>query len=605
MTAVLEIAGLTVAYRSGGGAPVIVVRDVDLTLHGGRVLGVAGESGCGKSTAVLAGIGYPSPGAVRLAGSSQLGEIDLLALDRTEMQGVWGRRIGYVAQDAASALNARHRVGRQVAEALELHGELAPDAIRARVLATLDAVGIPDPATAVDRYPWQFSGGEQQRIALAAAMVCEPKVLILDEPTTGLDATTRAQITKLIGGLVRRTGTAALHISHDLAMLASCCDDLAVMYAGEVVERGPVSRVAAAPRHPYSAALLDAIPRIEATVRVAGIPGLPPPQVVSGACAFAPRCAHTAAECLIEVPPLAAVPPGDVRVRCVRAEALGPLRRLAPSNAEPIVAMPMEDSGPVLTVNRLRCSHPIRHDGRVTVVNDISLELARGETLAIVGESGSGKSTLLRAVAGLHRPDSGAVRFHGEALPAQVLGRSREVRRAIQMVFQNPDASLNPMHSIWQTVERPLVLFRPDLDRAARRDRVLELLGDVRLDPGVLTRRPHELSGGQRQRVALARAFAADPQVMLCDEVVSALDVSVQATVLDVLTRLATGTGTALLFVTHDLGVVRQVADRVAIVRAGAVCEVGTVDRILAAPEHPYTQELLAAVPRLDSRDVA
>ena len=551
---------------------------------------------------MLAGIGYPIPGAIRLAGSSQFGDIDLLTLDRAQMRGIWGRRIGYVAQDAASALNPRHRVGQQVAEALKLHSDLALDAIRARVLGMLDAVGIPDPATAVDRYPWQFSGGEQQRVALAAALICEPQVLILDEPTTGLDATTRAQIARLIGDLVHWKEIAALHISHDLAMLADCCDDLAVMYAGEVVERGRVSSVIAAPRHPYSAAMLDAVPRIEDAARVAGIPGLPPPQAVSGACAFAPRCAHSAPECVAGSPALAVIPPGDRWVRCVRAESLGPLRRrLAPAVTEQPLATSLGDSGPVLTLDRLRCSHPARPAGRVTVVNDITLELARGETLAIVGESGAGKSTLLRAVVGLHRPDSGAVLFHGEALPEGVLGRRHEVRRAIQIVFQNPDASLNPMHSVRQELERPLVLFHPHLDRAARRDRILELLDDVRLEPGVLTRRPHELSGGQRQRVALARAFAAEPQVLLCDEVVSALDVSVQATVLEVLTRLATGTGTSLLFVTHDLGVVRQVADRVAIVRAGAVCEVGTTDRIFVAPEHPYTRELLAAVPSLPS----
>ncbi len=594
----LTVDGLSVGYGTG---PTVVVRDVSFALQAGRILGVAGESGCGKSTTALSVIGYQSPGAARLGGASRLGEVDLLDLGRIALRQVWGKRIAYVAQDAAAALNPLHRIGRQVGEALELH-EPGAD-VEARVLAMLEAVGIPDPASAVRRYPWQFSGGQQQRIALAAALVCEPEVLVLDEPTTGLDVTTQRQITALIGDLVRRTGTAGLHISHNLAMLSESCDDLIVMYAGEIVEHGPAAQLARAPRHPYSAALLDAVPRIDDSTRVVGIAGLPPAAVVPDACSFAPRCRFAEARCTAAKPALDPVADG-LGVRCVRTEELGRLGRVMSGSAR--APSPVRTAAPVLTVSDLECSHrPARGGAPVVAVGGVDFVVAPGETLAIVGESGSGKSTLLRAIAGLHRPDAGLMTLNGEPLADRVLARPRASRRAVQLVFQNPDASLNPQHTIRTAIERPLVLFRPDLDRAARQDVVRERLTEVRLDPALLERRPHELSGGQRQRVALARAFAAEPEVLLCDEVVSALDVSVQAAVLELLAQLIQQSQTAVVFVTHDLGVVRQLADRVAIMRDGVFVEVGSADRIVAAPEHAYTRELLAAVPKLGPREEA
>ena len=326
-----------------------------------------------------------------------------------------------------------------------------------------------------------------------------------------------------------------------------------------------------------------------------GIPGLPPPQVVDGACAFADRCRFVVERCRAEHPVLVAVGPGH-EVRCRRAAELGVIesvrsigdRRAAGERAEP-----------VLVIESLRCSYRGAHG--TVAVGGVSLELSAGETLAVVGESGSGKSTLLRAIAGLHVPDAGRIAFHGQPLAGKAVKRGREIRKAIQIVFQNPDSSLNPRHTVARTLERPLVLFRPDLDRLGRRRRILELLADVRLDVTVLRRYPIQLSGGQKQRVALARAFAVEPDVILCDEVVSALDVSVQATILELLAGLARDRRVALLFVTHDLAVVRSIADRVCVMRDGQVYESANTSRIFEAPEDPYTRELLAAVPRPDA----
>jgi peptide/nickel transport system ATP-binding protein len=472
------------------------------------------------------------------------------------------------------------------------HLGLSGAEVEERSLRLLRDVKIPDPEEALSRYPYQFSGGQQQRIALALAMACEPKVLVLDEPTTGLDVTTQAQIADLIRTLVRDTRTAAVMISHDLALLAIVCDELSIMYGGEIVERGRASDVYDRPAHPYAAALIDAVPRVTDSALPVGIPGVPPPRAVDDRCAYTDRCRFVHEQCTAAHPELREELPGRM-VRCFRARDLAPIASERHSKARAGAAA---SDVPILVVDSLVCRYGSSR--AKPAVAGISLSVGPGETLALVGESGSGKSTALRAIAGLHVPDAGTISYGGALLEGRAIHRSRERRRAIQLVFQNPHGSLNPRHSIGTIIERPLRLFRPDLTRASRQARIRQLLVDVRLDPAMRSRYPHELSGGQRQRVALARAFAADPELILCDEVVSALDVSVQASVLELLAALAERHATALLFVTHDLAVVRSIADRVAVMQDGHIVETGTTEAVFERPEGEYTKLLLEAAPR-------
>lgn len=592
----LAVEGLAVGYEQADGSVTKVVDDVSFSLEGGQVLGLAGESGCGKSTAALAAIGYRGPGARVLDGRSMLGETDLLDLPRPGLRGLWGSRIAYVAQDAAGSLNPTHRIGAQVAESLQLHTDLSKAERSDRMLSILDAVGIKSPRAAVRRYPHEFSGGQQQRISLAAAMISEPDVLILDEPTTGLDVTTQEQISALIADLVSRTGTAGLQISHDLVLLAATCQEMVIMYGGEVVESGTAVDVYRHPRHPYSAALINAVPTVEDPTRVTGIPGLPPSQVMEGACAFADRCEHVVPRCREIAPALAAAADEPQRqVRCIRADELGPLVERETALAAASVEAGGQHDDALLVVSGLECSYG--EGGSAPAVRGVGLEIKPGETLAVVGESGSGKSTLLRAVAGLHPPDSGSITFDDTELVARAVARTRQIRKDIQLVFQDPHASLNPRQSIGLILDRPLKLFHPELSGRDRRARIYELLDDVRLDGGVVDRLPSELSGGQKQRVAMARAFAADPRLLLCDEVVSALDVSVQASLLELLEDLTERSSVAVLFVTHDLAIVRQIADRVCVMQSGRFCESGPTERIFTEPVDPYTRKLLASVP--------
>jgi peptide/nickel transport system ATP-binding protein len=597
MSRSLVVQDLTVGYRRAAGAVAVVVRECSFSLQPGRLVGLAGESGCGKSTAALAAIGFRSPGSVILGGSARFGDADLLQLNNRELRRIWGARISYVAQDAGASLSPLRRVGDTLIETLKVHERVWRRDARQRAVAALDEVGIPVPEQALRKYPHEFSGGQQQRVALAVAMICRPDVLVLDEPTTGLDVTTQAQVTRLILELVREKQTSALYISHDLALLGTACDQVAIMYAGEIVERAPADVLFREPRHPYSGALMDSAPRIDAAGAVIGIEGRPPPEVVVDSCAFAPRCRFALDLCRSGHPSLESIA-HEHDVRCVRTRDLGVI---PPERSSSRLARELAlQHEPMLAVEGLFCSYP----GQTThpAVKDVSIHVDPGEVVGVIGESGSGKSTLLRAIAGLHTPDAGSVRFTGVELPARAVKRSRQLRQAIQIVFQNPDASLNPRQTVGSAVERPVALFSPNLDRRQRQMRVRELLEDMRLDPNVATRYPHELSGGQKQRVALARAFAANPSLILCDEVTSALDVSVQASVLELLDELRRSRNVALLFVTHDLAVVRSIADRVCVMQAGEICERAPTEAIFTDADHAYTKTLLEAVPKPPDR---
>jgi peptide/nickel transport system ATP-binding protein len=588
---VFQVEDLSVGYLRSDGHDNVVVWKAAFSLAPGSILGLAGESGCGKSTTALAAIGYRGPGSRILSGTAHLEDVDLLALPSGKLRSIWGRRVAYVAQNATTALNPAIPVGRQLAQPLSRHLHLRGGELRDRQVELLESVGIPNPPGALDRYPHQFSGGQQQRIAIAIALSCKPEVLILDEPTTGLDVTTQARISALLRSLVAETGAATLYVSHDLSLLSTVADRLAVMYAGEIVEEADSRAVARQPRHPYTQALLAAVPTAHIRSSVAGIPGRPPARVVLDSCSFAPRCPHALDACRDGYIELLDVGGGHM-ARCIRTDEIA----ARPVEASPLATAEVSPES-LLAVDDVWSQYA---KAPTPAVRGVSFEIASGETLGIVGESGSGKSTLLRAIIGLHPPTKGVIRFRGVPLAAQAVKRPRAIRRELQIVFQNPDSSLNPRHTVFDIVRRPIRLFRDDVRHSGERAAVVELLESVKLPTGLLHRYATELSGGQKQRIALARAFAARPSLLLCDEVTSALDVSVQATIIELISELAARFGAAVIFVSHDLAVVRTIAGRALVMKNGEVCEEGETERLFVAPTHPYTRELLAAIPQLD-----
>jgi peptide/nickel transport system ATP-binding protein len=579
--------------------PSEVVGGITFTVPRGTVTGVAGESGSGKTTAALASIGYTPPGARRLSGSALLDGADLLALDPEARRKVWATRVSYVAQDAVSAFNPTRRIGAQFKELLTVNRHLSVAAARSKSLELLEAVQIPNPTLAVQKYPHEFSGGQLQRLAIALAIACDPEVIILDEPTTGLDVIHQAGIVALLAKLIRERQLAAIYVSHDLALLNAISDNIVILYAGEVVESGPTAQVLRSPRHPYTRALLDSLPSISETLRPKGIRGLPPGHVVLGACSFARRCAYALDVCRDTHPELTPVKGTNRLVRCLRAEELGTLTTMAAELGE---SQAMSRQGAViLTVEHLVCSYG-RGREKLTAVDDVSFEVHAGEAVALVGESGSGKSTIGRAITGIVRPQSGQMSLLGQPLKLDG-SRTRLQHRAVQIIFQNPDSSLNPRQTVGQLIERSVQLFRNDVKKSEWRNLVAAVMQDVQLNPALIDRYPHQLSGGQKQRVAIARAFVAKPQLIICDEIISGQDVSVQAAILEVVRTLQASQYTALLFVSHDLAAVRSIAQWVYVIREGRIQEDGPTARVFAEPRAAYTRELLAAAmhPALDS----
>jgi peptide/nickel transport system ATP-binding protein len=588
----LEVRNLSVAYRQGGGWS-RAVDDVSFSLRPGEVFGLVGESGCGKSTIALQLLGYRHLSMRVEQGDVRFKDESLTAMSRVELDQLRGDRIAFVPQNPTTALNPGIRIGRQVAETMLAHGRAQSLETTAAIAEILKLVGLPADSGFQHRYPHQLSGGQQQRVCIAMALACDPDLLVLDEPTTGLDVTTQAQIIALLSELRGRIGVAMLYVTHDLALLSQIADRIGVMYAGRMVEIAPTDEIFLRPRHPYTQGLIASIPVIEeqSAARTQPLRGLLRRRELPPGCPFAPRCDHALERCATERQELQ--PLDDNRaVACWRWREIAPIG--ADPNSSP-VAGKISDRAAVLSVEHVSVVYGPRSRG-FRAVSEVSFDIKEGEVFALVGESGSGKSTLARAISGLTAPATGAIRLRGEQLAGAVRDRSDQQRRLIQYIFQNPDASLNPRARIGEAIARPLVHFFK-MEGAKARATVVDALGDVRLDGSYRERFPDQLSGGERQRVALARALAAKPALLLCDEILSALDVSVQANILTLLQQLKSEHGIAMLFISHDLAVVRLLADHVCVLYGGEVMEVGPRDRVFAPPFHPYTHSLLHAVP--------
>jgi peptide/nickel transport system ATP-binding protein len=533
---VLEIAGLSVEGRTPRGAWVPTVRGVSVTVAPGEVVALIGESGAGKTTVALAALSYARPGTRIVGGSVLLEGVEILALEARARRRARGKDVAYVAQSAQAALNPAITIGEQVAEPMLLHGVASGGDARRRAVALLRRLDLPDPDELARRYPHQASGGQQQRVLVAMALTCAPKLLVLDEPTTALDVTTQIEVLKAIKDVIREHGSAAIYVSHDLAVVTQVADRIVVMKDGLVVEHGPTAEIVTRPTQEYTRQLIGAV-----TPRPAGS------------------------------------------------------RRVAAGDAAP--------APPLLEVDRVSATFArpglLRQAGRdADVLQDVTMEVRPREVVALVGESGSGKTTLARVIAGLHPPSAGTVRLAGRPLEAGARRRDRDALRRIQIVFQSPDLSLNPEQRIEDAIGRPLELYF-GLDRERRARRVAELLTLVGVPPDYAGRFPAELSGGQRQRVSIARAFAAEPDLVLCDEILSSLDTIVAAQVLELMRALKARHDVAYLFISHDLATVASIADRVLVLYGGRVCETGPTAAVFSPPHHPYTALLLSSVPAL------
>ncbi|MEO3475385.1 ABC transporter ATP-binding protein [Roseomonas sp. CAU 1739] len=603
----LEVIGLSITYGEGSGG-LKAVRDVSLRIAPGEAYGLIGESGSGKSSLAYAVLRHVPAG--RVTGRIMLRGQDVMAMSPRALAATRGRVVSMVYQDPMSALNPSIKVGEQIAEVIRRHRKTDRRTAWARTITLLDQVKLPHPADIAHRYPHQLSGGQQQRVVIAMGLACDPDLLVMDEPTTGLDVTTEAVILDLVNDLRSALGVAVLFISHNMGVVAQVCDRVGVLYAGQLLEEGSTAQVLRAPRHPYTIGLMNALPTINhAQARLADIPGrLPDLRKVPDSCIFATRCASVQEGCHTAIPPLETVGPGH-RARCLEHDRLA---RISSSN----LPAPKGDADaeleqpPLLQIVGIERTFGrpsllklpfLRRPMTVRAVDNVTLEVPRGRTLAVVGESGSGKSTLARCVAGLLQPDAGDIRLEQVVIDPAVQNRTRSEQRAIQFIFQNPDAALNPHWTVEGIVGRPLQLYGIARGTDVRR-RIVELLDQVKLGARYLDRYPHQLSGGEKQRVSIARAFAAEPRLVVCDEPTSALDISVQAAILNQLRDLQEQHHTSYLFISHDLGVVRHIAHRVAIMRHGRIVEAGTPADVFGAPQHPYTQALIAAIPTLERK---
>jgi len=611
---VLEVKNLAVNYKTRRG-DVTAVRDVSFTIHSSESLGLVGESGCGKTTVAFALVNYLGRNGYISGGSIFFKGEEMRNRTERELRILRGGDVALVYQEPMSALNPTMRIGKQMMETLIAHRDMSKDQAREACLEVLRNVRMPDVESVLDRYVHQLSGGQQQRVLIGMALLNNPALLIMDEPTTALDVTVEAAVLDLIGELQQKYNTATLFISHNLAVIARVSHKVAVMYAGELVELASAETVYKEPLHPYTVGLMRCLPNVDAprgTLTLHPIPGqLPSRYNMPSGCVFGPRCAYAIDKCRQAPPPLIELTPGHLS-RCLRSadwmagapwqEDLQPRTGTSENSAI--------EKQPVLTVNRVKTYYPAPFTSLkgffgaekrryVKAVDNVSIQLKCGCTLGIVGESGCGKSTLAKTIVGLEKPNEGQIDFLGIDITRIVEKRDKETIRKIQMVFQDPEGTLNPSYTIGDQIAE-VAQRLTDLPKKQVREEVIRLLKAVRLDANYYGRYPRQLSGGEKQRVGIARAIAGSPVILVCDEPVSALDVSVQAAILTLLLEIQRQHNSAILLISHDLSTVRFFSDYVAVMYLGRLSEFGPVETVFRPPSHPYTAALLAAVPRPD-----
>ena len=549
-------------------------------------------------------MGYVKHGLFTISGQCMFHSNNLLEMENKELETIRGRKIAMIPQNAGQSLTPNLKIGYQIDEALKLHTDLKKEDRDKKISELLNKVRLPSPDTMAQRYPHELSGGQQQRVAVAMALAGSPELLLLDEPTTGLDVTTQAHVLELLNFIAKDTGTSMVYVSHDLGAIAQVSDRVIVMYSGEIVLDGPVRSILKNPIHPYTYGLLKSIPKLT-------LPGLPnsmsgsqpQPGSIKSGCSFYERCEFSDNNCKINSPTLEYIDDLNTSVRCFKHKELTNQNDLNSQTVKSIENKILKNE--ILDLSNVSISYAKQkfleqlfnkiEDSNPTV-KDIDININKGETLALVGESGSGKSTILKSIAGLLKTKDGIIKFEKDkVLSNDLKERDHSFLRAIQLIFQNPDESLNPNHTVEEIISQPLRLYF-GLKGQELKDKIIEVLDKVRLGEFYLTRYPRQLSGGEKQRVAVARAFAAKPDIILCDEVTSALDVSVQAAVLNLLQELKEDFGTTYVFVSHDLAVVRAISDRVAVLYQGRLCEIGPSKNVYKFPSHPYTEVLLGAV---------
>jgi len=603
-TSVQEIKDLTIGFQSQKGEQISILKNISTTINKGETVGIVGESGSGKSTLALAMMGYVKHGLFTISGQCMFHSNNLLEMENKELETIRGRKIAMIPQNAGQSLTPNLKIGYQIDEALKLHTDLKKEDRDKKISELLNKVRLPSPDTMAQRYPHELSGGQQQRVAVAMALAGSPELLLLDEPTTGLDVTTQAHVLELLNFIAKDTGTSMVYVSHDLGAIAQVSDRVIVMYSGEIVLDGPVRSILKNPIHPYTYGLLKSIPKLT-------LPGLPnsmsgsqpQPGSIKSGCSFYERCEFSDDNCKINSPTLEYIDDLNTSVRCFKHKELTNQNDLNSQTVKSIENKILKNE--ILDLSNVSISYAKQkfleqlfnkiEDSNPTV-KDIDININKGETLALVGESGSGKSTILKSIAGLLKTKDGIIKFEKDkVLSNDLKERDHSFLRAIQLIFQNPDESLNPNHTVEEIISQPLRLYF-GLKGQELKDKIIEVLDKVRLGEFYLTRYPRQLSGGEKQRVAVARAFAAKPDIILCDEVTSALDVSVQAAVLNLLQELKEDFGTTYVFVSHDLAVVRAISDRVAVLYQGRLCEIGPSKNVYKFPSHPYTEVLLGAV---------